>query len=447
MSPPSQSSTHCPNVSNENEAPSIIVDSSSSSLSLHNEDPEKSYKPFYTYPQLEREGFAEIIQEIRKLTILLASLSLDVYEELEKLKSKRKESFHNQFEQSINFLGQIESSILEQSRNRDVLFMSTLSETPISCFSPVNIAEMENNKLTNKTDKLLARLKEATELPSVPLTGRPSGHPLDISRADENKGNSWGEDIERRCMTQIVLMVLNLERAIRRETKVNELPIQLAAATSQRMDGISSPRINRFASETAILLKESKLKKRWLEGMHKGSWFFRISRKFGPLGRALKTLQRRRVFIRLSPDFRYLMISDAEPKQQDDADGESKSHKTTTIALDGVVSFEYGFGSRAYRLLEETRSDTEHPAYLCVSFNTSKNMLDLIALNDTDIERWVLGLNCLIPFFPGRQFFTAVEFAEKKMALRQEFLKKIQDNNSQQHRQRNHSQNGEKEIS
>lgn len=54
----------------------------------------------------------------------------------------------------------------------------------------------------------------------------------------------------------------------------------------------------------------------WSEAMQQGNWFFRISRKFGAIGKALKSLQRRRVFVHLSPDFGFMVISTSEPNSK-----------------------------------------------------------------------------------------------------------------------------------
>lgn len=121
-----------------------------------------------------------------------------------------------------------------------------------------------------------------------------------------------------------------------------------------------------------------------------------------------------------------------------------------------VEVFEYGSRSRAFRLLEEARSDTEHPAHLCMSCSTSKLMVDLVALNDADIERSVpnfivpnfivpnfvqmgIGIELFDPIFPratifhrsvsSNVIFVSIfglrEFGQEKTALRQEFFRKM----------------------
>lgn len=90
---------------------------------------------------------------------------------------------------------------------------------------------------------------------------------------------------------------------------------------------------NQFLSQSELISDPIRVNLRpfrWLETMQKGSWFFRVARKFGPLGKALKTLQRRRVFVRLSPDFRFVSLTSSEPAKQEIA----KSQKATVIPLD-----------------------------------------------------------------------------------------------------------------
>eukprot|EP00382_Lankesteria_abbotti_P003617 CAMPEP_0113853102 /NCGR_PEP_ID=MMETSP0372-20130328/6066_1 /TAXON_ID=340204 /ORGANISM="Lankesteria abbotti" /LENGTH=223 /DNA_ID=CAMNT_0000825099 /DNA_START=130 /DNA_END=801 /DNA_ORIENTATION=+ /assembly_acc=CAM_ASM_000359 len=170
----------------------------------------------------------------------------------------------------------------------------------------------------------------------------------------------------------------------------------------------------------------------FLEEMQQGSWFFRVGRKFGAIGRALKSSFCKRSFVWISYDFKNLYCSASEPTATelagtdmlDSQSGGGSSRRPTAnkelaiiLPLHNVVGFVYGDSSRAYRL-QETRGGCRPPPHLCFSLWTKRQSLDLIALNEPEIERWYLGLNSLLPFFPGRSFFTASEFTSLKETLK-----------------------------
>lgn len=159
----------------------------------------------------------------------------------------------------------------------------------------------------------------------------------------------------------------------------------------------------------------------WIEAMQNGSMFVRISKK-GTFGRR-QHIQRRRVKVALGNDLETLTVT--EFSRHDEQHVKRQSY----LYLSKITSFEYGVTSRAFRYLEAlAESDVNrgvclvNPAHLCFSLTSGRTTLDLVALDNCIIDPWVMGLNSLLPLFPGRIFLTYEEFQTKKQRLQMDMV-------------------------
>eukprot|EP01071_Lankesteria_metandrocarpae_P003594 Lankesteria_metandrocarpae@DN3060_c0_g1_i1.p1 len=182
--------------------------------------------------------------------------------------------------------------------------------------------------------------------------------------------------------------------------------------------------------ERRVSVEDMKLRQCFLEEMQQGSWFFRIGRKFGAIGKALNSMFCKRCYVWVSSDFRdmYCTPNEPLPDQPSNLQAGSVAERLpkdliVALPLHNVIGFAYGDASRAYRL-QESRTTAFQPPHLCLSLWTKRQSLDLIALNEQEIERWFMGLNALLPLFPGRTFMTLTEFNITKDRLKSEFYER-----------------------
>ncbi|CEM06792.1 unnamed protein product [Vitrella brassicaformis CCMP3155] len=178
------------------------------------------------------------------------------------------------------------------------------------------------------------------------------------------------------------------------------------------------------------------------EAMQRGCYVMKIGPNVRSRLKAIRAFTRNKRFIWLSEDYRYVYWSndpkakdfyairdDKEEPVDDTGAGVLQSLQRASsiitgggpkfIPLEAVTRFEYGENSRAFRL-QEFRSDRDSP-HLCFSVYTVARSLDFVASAEKDIETWVVGLSSLIPYQPGREFYTIDELRLKKCLLKMEY--------------------------
>eukprot|EP00923_Selenidium_pygospionis_P051497 GHVN01089348.1.p1 GENE.GHVN01089348.1~~GHVN01089348.1.p1 ORF type:complete len:942 (-),score=199.56 GHVN01089348.1:463-3288(-) len=165
--------------------------------------------------------------------------------------------------------------------------------------------------------------------------------------------------------------------------------------------------------------------------MRKGSGMYRLFRRKG-IGRWMGAVSQRGILIWLSSDFKYLQTCVDPPNPGD-------THDFTSVPLENVTGLVFGEASRSFRLAQSLKMSSsitptcsssvvtaagEIPPYLCVSLTTRSRgvpHIDLVAKNEVDVERWVLGLNSLIPFSPLRVFFTRLDLRRSINAMKYQY--------------------------
>eukprot|EP00919_Chromeraceae_sp_WS-2016_P032942 GHVR01077885.1.p1 GENE.GHVR01077885.1~~GHVR01077885.1.p1 ORF type:complete len:869 (+),score=202.54 GHVR01077885.1:49-2655(+) len=154
--------------------------------------------------------------------------------------------------------------------------------------------------------------------------------------------------------------------------------------------------------------------------MQAGAWMFKLGPNFRSRLKVVRNFQRNKVRMWLSDDFRFLYWAQDKPENKRNVDGyvEFCPKVAKFIPLEAVARFEYGENSRAFRM-QEGRAD-RNPPFVCFSIYTVGRSLDLVA-HEQKIESWILGLNNLIPYNPGRTFYSPKEFRMKKLLLKIEY--------------------------
>jgi len=160
---------------------------------------------------------------------------------------------------------------------------------------------------------------------------------------------------------------------------------------------------------------------RRVSDMQGGAWMFKLGPNFRSRLKMMRNFTRTKVRMWLSDDFRFLYWAQDKPEnKRTGASGKAEfiPKSAKFIPLEAVTRFEYGENSRAFRM-QEYRSD-RNPPHVCFSIYTVGRSLDLVT-HESNIESWILGLNSLIPYNPGRTFYTLKEFRIKKLLLKVEY--------------------------
>eukprot|EP00923_Selenidium_pygospionis_P006873 GHVN01011811.1.p1 GENE.GHVN01011811.1~~GHVN01011811.1.p1 ORF type:complete len:598 (-),score=193.31 GHVN01011811.1:158-1837(-) len=145
----------------------------------------------------------------------------------------------------------------------------------------------------------------------------------------------------------------------------------------------------------------------------------------------------KRVLVWISADLKDLHIGSSKSSDEKSLRG------CLTVPLETVSDLVYGDASRAYRLSQSLKPTappshtsggtdtpgsltptptTEVPPYLCVSLTTKCKLapqIDFVAKNEEEVERWLLGLNSLIP--NRRSDFTRHEFRKRFSTMKRRY--------------------------